>query len=75
MQLIIRDTISKTLSSVETTPETKQQMLSLLTLIPPLPFEAKLVQSVVGLWVAESNNEFFYNISRVVLKLCERYPI
>lgn len=72
----IRETVLRTLQSqARIAGEEKQQLISVLVLIPPMEVEKELMSSIVDLWVNESNECFFYNESRVIIRLCERHPV
>jgi hypothetical protein len=58
----LRQTILETLRSTQThSIDIKQQMLSLLIVLPPGRSEGEVMEVVVRLWVAEENSEYFYN--------------
>ena len=32
------------------------------------------IQEIIEIWTNETNNEYFYNQSRLVLEMAEKYP-
>lgn len=48
-------------------PDIKQFLIPIFIIFPPEKLETEMVKALVTMWMEEENNEYFFNLSRVIL--------
>lgn len=62
--------LNRSYESHEVGLQVRQQLISLLVILPHKKYDPHIVDNLVELWKSETNDQYFYNESRVLIEFC-----